>query len=260
MTNERTGDILTSTTNDIGTLTISNPKLRNAMNLAMYKKVPSAVDSLIASGVKVIVVRGAGDDAFGAGSDISEFETLRTPDNAHAYDDAEADAHESIEKSPVPTIAMINGPCRGGGLAIALACDLRYASDTATFAAPPAKLGIAFPHPAVKALAKTIGDAHARYLLLTATTIDAQEASRIGLLHHVTSSSSLTTTVAELTAQICKLAPQSLTAAKVSLAAVKSHTSSTEVQNAIKKCYESDDYQEGITAFLEKRSPDFNGT
>ena len=260
MINEPAGDILTSTTNDIGTLTISNPKLRNAMNLSMYKKVPSAIDSLIASGVKVIVVRGAGDDTFGAGSDISEFETLRTPDNAHAYDDAEADAHESLEKSSVPTIAMINGPCRGGGLAIALACDLRYASDTATFAAPPAKLGIAFPHSAVKALAKTIGDAHARYLLLTATTIDAQEASRIGLLHHVTSSSSLTTTVAELTAQICKLAPRSLTAAKVSLAAVKSHTSSTEVQNAIKKCYESDDYQEGITAFLEKRSPDFNGT
>ena len=107
MTNEASGDILTSTTNGIGTLTISNPKLRNAMNLAMYKKVPSAIDSLIASGATVIVVRGAGDDAFGAGSDISEFETLRTPDNAHAYDDAEADAHESIEKSPVPTVAMI---------------------------------------------------------------------------------------------------------------------------------------------------------
>ena len=154
MTNEHTGDILTSTTNGIGTLTISNPKLRNAMNLAMYKKVPSAIDSLIASGATV--TRGAGDDAFGAGSDISEFETLRTPDNAHAYDDAEADAHESIEKSPVPTVAMINGPCRGGGLAIALACDLRYASDTATFAAPPAKLGIAFPHPAVTSLAKPL--------------------------------------------------------------------------------------------------------
>ena len=260
MTNERTGDILTSTTNDIGTLTISNPKLRNAMNLSMYRKVPSAVDSLIASGVKVIVVRGAGDDAFGAGSDISEFETLRTLDNAHAYDDAEADAHKSIENSSVPTVAMIQGPCRGGGLAIVLACDLRYASEDATFAAPPAKLGIAFPHLAVKSLAETVGDAHARYLLLTATTIGAQEASRIGLLHHVTSNSSLTTTVAELTAQICKLAPQSLTAAKVSLAAVKGNASSTEVQNAIKKCYESNDYQEGITAFLEKRSPDFTGT
>ena len=260
MTNERTGDILTSTTNDIGTLTISNPKLRNAMNLSMYRKVPSAVDSLIASGVKVIVVRGAGDDAFGAGSDNSEFETLRPLDNAHAYDDAEADAHKSIENSSVPTVAMIQGPCRGGGLAIVLACDLRYASEDATFAAPPAKLGIAFPHLAVKSLAETVGDAHARYLLLTATTIDAQEASRIGLLHHVTSNSSLTTTVAELTAQICKLAPQSLTAAKVSLAAVKGNASSTEVQNAIKKCYESNDYQEGITAFLEKRSPDFTGT
>ena len=260
MTNEPAGDILTSTTNDIGTLTISNPKLRNAMNLSMYKKVPSAIDSLIASGVKVIVVRGDGDDAFGAGSDISEFETLRTPDNAHAYDDAEADAHESIEKSSVPTIAMINGPCRGGGLAIALACDLRYASDAATFAAPPAKLGIAFPHPAVEALAKTVGDAHARYLLLTASTVDAQEAQRIGLIHHVTTGASLPTVVNDLTAQISQLAPQSLTAAKISLAAINGHATNTDVQNAIRKCYESSDYQEGITAFVEKRNADFDGT
>jgi len=260
MTNEAIGDILTSTTNDIGTLTISNPKLRNAMNLSMYKKVPSAIDSLIASGAKVIVVRGAGDDAFGAGSDISEFEKLRTPHNAHAYDDAEADAHESIEKSSVPTVAMINGPCRGGGLAIALACDLCYASDTATFAAPPAKLGIAFPHPAVESLVKTIGNAHARHLLLTASTINAQEAHRIGLIHHVTTSSALPTAIDNLTTQISKLAPQSLKAAKVSLAAINGHATNTDVQNAIRKCYESNDYQEGITAFVEKRSPDFNGT
>ena len=260
MTNEATGDILTSITNGIGTLTISNPRLRNAMNLAMYKKVPSAIDSLTVSGATVIVIRGAGDDAFGAGSDISEFETLRTPDNAHAYDDAEADAHESIEKSSVPTVAMINGPCRGGGLAIALACDLRYASDTATFAAPSAKLGIAFPHPAVASLVKTVGDAHARSLLLTSSTINAQEAHRIGLIHHVTSSSALPTAIDDLTAQISHLAPQSLTAAKVSLAAIVGHATTTDVQNAVRKCYESSDYQEGITAFIEKRSPDFNGT
>jgi len=259
MTNEAIGDILTSTTTGIGTLTISNPKLRNAMNLSMYKKVPPAIDTLIASGAKVIVVRGAGDDAFGAGSDISEFEKLRTPHNAHAYDDAEADAHESIEKSSVPTVAMINGPCRGGGLAIALACDLRYASDTATFAAPPAKLGIAFPHPAVASLARTVGDAHARHLLLTASTINADEAQRIGLIHHVTTSSALPTAIDDLTAQISQLAPQSLTAAKVSLAAINGHATNTDVQNAIRKCYESNDYQEGITAFIKKRSPNFKG-
>ena len=155
---------------------------------------------------------------------------------------------------------MINGPCRGGGLAIALACDLRYASDTATFAAPPAKLGIAFPHPAVTSLAKTVGDAHARHLLLTASTINAQEAHRIGLIHHVTTSSALPTAIDDLTAQISQLAPQSLTAAKVSLAAINGHATNTDVQNAIRKCYESNDYQEGITAFIEKRSPDFNGT
>jgi len=254
------GEILTTVSGEIGWLTIANPLNRNAMNLTMYQQIPAAIAKLVNAGIRVMIVHGDGDEAFGAGSDISEFAELRTGENAGTYDKAEADAHEALENTPVPTIAMIKGACRGGGLAIALACDLRYASDDATFAAPPAKLGIAFPHPAVKSLVHAIGDANARHLLLTATTIDANEAYRIGLIHQVTSTSSLIDTIDALTAQICKLAPNSLTAGKTSLANLKGHTTQQQVQDAITACYESRDYQEGITAFMEKRAPDFDGT
>ena len=253
------GEILTTISGQIGWLTIANPLNRNAMNLAMYQQIPSAIDELVNAKIRVVIVQGHGDEAFGAGSDISEFETLRTPDNAGTYDDAEADAHEALEHAPVPTIAMVKGPCRGGGLAIALACDLRYASEEATFAAPPAKLGIAFPHPAVESLVNAIGDTHARRLLLTATTIDAQEAYRIGLIHRVMDASILETEVGSIATGICKLAPNSLTAAKTSLANLKGQATQQQVQDAIAACYESQDYQEGIKAFMNKRAPNFDG-
>ena len=155
---------------------------------------------------------------------------------------------------------MINGPCRGGGLAIALACDLRYASDTATFAAPPAKLGIAFPHPAVTSLAKTVGDAHARHLLLTASTINAKEAHRIGLIHHVTTNSALPTAIDDLTAQISQLAPQSLTAAKVSLATINGARNKHRRTKRNTKMLKATITLKESPPSSKERSPDFNGT
>tara|TARA_Y100000817_G_scaffold299180_1_gene277028 strand:- start:60 stop:752 length:693 start_codon:yes stop_codon:yes gene_type:complete len=230
------------------------------MNLAMYQQIPSAIAKLVNEKIRVVIVQGHGEEAFGAGSDISEFAQLRTLENAGTYDKAEADAHEALENTPVPTIAMVKGPCRGGGLAIALACDLRYASEDATFAAPPAKLGIAFPHPAVESLVNAIGDAHARHLLLTATTVDAQEAYRIGLIHRVIDASILETEVVSIAAGICELAPNSLSAAKTSLANLKGHATQQQVQDAIAACYQSQDYQEGIKAFMNKSAPNFDGT
>ena len=230
------GEILTTVSGEIGWLPIANPLNRNAMNLAMYHHIPSAIAELVNEKIRVVIVQGHGEEAFGAGSDISEFAQLRTLENAGTYDKAEADAHEALENTPVPTIAMVKGPCRGGGLAIALACDLRYASDGATFAAPPAKLGIAFPHPAVESLVNAIGDAHARHLLLTATTVDAQEAYRIGLIHRVMDASILATEVVSIAAGICELAPNSLSAAKTSLANFKGHAPQQQVQDAIAAC------------------------
>ena len=143
---------------------------------------------------------------------------------------------------------MIHGACRGGGLAIALACDLRFASEEASFAVPPAKLGIAFPHAALESLTEIIGPAHAKHLVLTATTINSSEAYRIGLIHGISEKSQLKEVVHSLATQICKLAH------------LVGKASGDEVKAATDNCYESNDYLEGITAFMEKRSPNFDGT
>jgi len=260
MSDPEKGTLTAKVEGHVGWLTIKNPRNRNAMNLSMYVQVPEVVNELVRANVRVIVVRGYGKEAFGAGSDISEFSELRTDENAKAYDAAEAQAHTALESAPVPTIAMVHGACRGGGLAIALACDLRFASEDASFAAPPAKLGIAFPHLASISLAHTVGDAHARYLLLTASTIDSNEAFRIGLIHGISKKSDLEGIVKSITSKICNLAPLSLTAAKISLANLKGQATADQVKVALDGCYASNDYQEGIAAFLAKRAPNFGGT
>ena len=253
------GYIHTDQTGHIGWLTIANPGNRNAMNFSMYQMIPAAIEELTDADVRVIVMQGQGEEAFGAGSDISEFLNLRHKENASAYDKAELDAHKAIENAPIPTIAMIHGACRGGGLAIALACDLRFASEEASFAVPPAKLGIAFPHAALESLTEIIGPAHAKHLVLTATTINSSEAYRIGLIHGISEKSQLKEVVHSLATQICKLAPKTLLAAKISLAHLVGKASGDEVKAATDNCYESNDYLEGITAFMEKRSPNFDG-
>ena len=260
MTEINVGTIETSTSGDIGYLTITNPENRNAMNLSMYTQFPEAITKLLNANIRAIIVRGYGEEAFGAGSDISEFNELRSSGNAHIYDDAEIKAHRALEDVPVPTLAMIHGACRGGGLAIALACDLRFASDDASFAAPPAKLGIAFPNSAVKSLTLTVGDSYARHLLLTASTIDPKEAYRIGLIHGINKKLELEEIVSSIAFEISKLAPRSLAAAKISLANLKGQATAEQVQEAIDSCYRSNDYQEGISAFLSKRKPNFGGT
>ncbi|MBG01076.1 MAG: enoyl-CoA hydratase [Acidimicrobiaceae bacterium] len=260
MTKTKEGTIEISTDGEIGYLTIKNPENRNAMNLSMYKQFPDSVTKLLNANIRVIIVRGYGEEAFGAGSDISEFNELRSSGNAHIYDHAEVKAHTALTDVPVPTLAMIHGACRGGGLAIALACDLRFASDDASFAAPPAKLGIAFPDSAVELLTVTVGDSHARHLLLTASTINSNEAYRIGLIHRINKKLELGEVVNSTASQISKLAPLSLAAAKTSLAQLKGQATAEQVQKAIDNCYRSNDYQEGISAFIAKRKPNFDGT
>ena len=260
MTENPNGYIHTDQTGRIGWLTIANPENRNAMNFSMYQMMPAAIKELTDADVRVIVVQGQGEEAFGAGSDISEFLNLRRKENASAYDKAELAAHRAIENASIPTIAMIHGACRGGGLAIALACDLRFASKEASFAVPPAKLGIAFPHAALESLTEIVGPAHAKNLVLTATTINSSEAYRIGLIHGVCRKSQLKETVHSLASQISKLAPKTLLAAKTSLAYLVGKATADEVKAATDDCYESNDYLEGIAAFMEKRSPKFDGT
>ena len=254
----------------IGTLTIDNPGRRNAMNSAMYLAVPDAMAALADEpDLRCIVIRGAGNESFSAGSDISEFPNRRMgrasdgSSKAEGYDNAEHRAWAAIATARVPVIAAIHGPCRGGGIAIAIHADIRIASAGATFAVPPASLGLAYPIEATERLVSLVGPATAKSLLFTAQVIDAETALRIGLVQEVLPEAELDAHVERLTHRIARLAPLSIKAAKVQVDAISAAAGAgVDLANAkthIRACYDSDDFKEGVAAFMQKRRPRFRG-
>jgi enoyl-CoA hydratase len=247
---------------EVGMLVLDHPERRNATSLAMYEAIPAAVRTLRDAGVRAVVLRGEGDVAFGAGSDIGEFRDKRTGAAAAAYGAVEAAACQAIVDLAVPVIAAIHGPCIGGGLGIALCADLRYAADDAVFGVPPARLGLGYSVDAAARLRHAVGAARARELLLTARRVKAEEAARIGLVHAVHAKADLDERVAALAAEIATLAPGTLAAAKATLAALDEPGDESllhEANRRIAACFSSQDYAEGISAFHEKRTPRFTG-
>lgn len=256
------GKIRTVTRGDLGELIVDNPRRHNAMAMAMYEAVPAAVTELVEAGVRVIVVTGAGSEAFSAGSDISEFTTRRRPDNWRTYAEAEHRAHVALRDAPVPTVAKVRGHCRGGGLALALCADLRVAATDATFAVPPGRLGVGYPPDGLAALASVVGVSTAKELVFTARTVDAAEAAELGLVNRVVDRDRLDDVVGELAATVAAMAPLTLRAAKLALTDLTlpaSDRSADAVEAAWEACYRSDDYAEGVRAFAEKRRPRFRG-
>ncbi|MDW3217298.1 MAG: enoyl-CoA hydratase-related protein [Acidimicrobiales bacterium] len=244
----------------VGTLIIDNPTRRNAMSADMYAAVPGATRELLADpDVRVIVLRGAGQEAFGAGSDISEFPTRRLGEQAQSYDDAEHAAWEALAAIPVPVIAAIHGPCMGGGIAMALHCDIRIAADDATFAVPPARLGLAYPRDALHRLVELIGPAQAKLLLYTAKVFDAAHAEAIGLLQEVVTKADLEDHVSALAAKIARLAPLTHRATKLSVDSFGRGHLDDVASEARRACYDSEDFREGVQAFLDKRHATFHG-
>jgi len=239
---------------------IDNPERRNAMNSAMYHEVPPAVEQIMGNKViRCVIVRGAGSMAFGAGSDINEFPSRRTGDEAGRFDSAEHRAWRAIAAMPMPVIASIHGACIGGGLAIALHTDLRIASDDAVFAAPPARLGLAYPPPAVKRLVQLIGPSTAKLLLFSARSVTAEEALRIGLVDEIVDKDQLDSHTQRLAGQIADLSPLSIRAAKLAVDSIGAPHLRDRTKAAVSLCYGSSDFREGVTAFLDKRRPSFQG-
>lgn len=251
--------IRTERSGAVGTLIIDNPTRRNAMTAAMYREVRAAVETLLHDDPRVVILRGAGDEAFGAGSDISEFPTRRMGDDAASYDRTEHDAWEALAAIPVPVIAAIHGPCMGGGIAMALHSDVRIAADDATFSVPPARLGLAYPPDALARLVDLVGPAAAKLLLYSARVIDAHEALAIGLVQEVVPKEELDAHVEKLAERITRLAPLSHRATKLSVDALADHALRDEADAARRRCYASDDFREGVQAFLDKRHAAFEG-
>jgi enoyl-CoA hydratase/carnithine racemase len=240
----------------VATLTIDRPSRRNAMSYAMWSALPGLMAEVSSSGARVLVVRGT--DHFSAGADISEFATLRKgPSGARRYGDAVHAGERAIAGLPVPTIAAISGFCIGGGCEIALACDMRIAAADARFGITPAKLGIVYNVTSTRQLVAAVGPAWAKQILFGADLVDAATALRIGLVNEV--ADALDHRVAELAGTIASRAQISVRGAKQIIDRILAGKpdDDDEVEALYEKAVLSDDYAEGVAAFLAKRSPNF---
>jgi enoyl-CoA hydratase/carnithine racemase len=246
-----------------GWLVIANEKRRNAMTLEMWRALPAAVAELEANAkVRVIILRGSGSETFCAGADISEFEeTRRDAQAARAYEDINVAAFEALKACRKPVIAMIRGHCLGGGFGLAASCDMRLASKGSSFGIPAARLGIAYPPAALMDVAALIGPSRTRELIFTARPVTAEAALQWGFLNQLLEDCGLEDAARALAAQIAQNAPLTHAAAKAALTIPASQPAPdlTKAEAAAIACFDSADFAEGRTAFLEKRTPDFKG-
>ncbi len=246
-------------------LMINRPASRNAVNAEVWGRLAVEAKAFAQDEeVRVIIIGGAGDKAFISGADVAEFPALRKNAELTAeYDRLANTALQALMDAPQPVVAMIHGVCFGGGVLLALACDLRFASEDAKFAIPAGKLGLAYPFEmGVKRLVKIVGPAHAADILFSGRTFDAKEALAIGMLNRVLPGAELENFTREYALKMAESAPLSLAAHKIEIRQAIFHESEKDLaraEEAVRCCLNSRDYQEGIAAFLEKRKPRFTG-
>lgn len=243
---------------------VNRPQARNALTAAVWDGLAAAAERLAADrAVRVVILRGAGEQAFISGADISEFGALRADAAATAaYDARSARAWRGLQALPQPVIAMIHGFCFGGGVAVALACDLRMASEAARFAVPAARLGLSYPFESLERLVRVVGPTHAADILLSARPLSAAEAHHIGLVNRVVAADALEETTRAYALAMADGAPLTLAAHKRAIQEVLRPAAARDldaVRELARRCFDSADYQEGVAAFLEKRPARFQG-
>ena len=260
----RTERMIASKQGAIGWIVFNNPARRNAVSLEMWEALGEIVDDYARDpAIRVIVARGAGGKAFVSGADISEFEQKRaTPEDTEAYRQISERATSALQYVGKPTIAMIEGFCVGGGVSVALSCDLRIAGASARFAVPAAKLGLGYELPGVRKLMQVVGPAFTKEIFYTGRQFDAQEALGMGLINRAVPDAELESYVATYAETIAANAPLTVASIKTIVhEALKDESERSEAlcDEVVDRCFNSEDYVEGRRAFMEKRKPAFRG-
>lgn len=248
----------------IATVVFNRPLMRNAISLAMWQEIARVTEALGKEpGVRALVYRGAGTEAFASGADISEFKEVRKDiQTAQAYSKETDAAYQAIRRCPKPTAAMIFGFCMGGGVGIAMSCDLRFAAEGAKFGIPAARLGIIYGLESIRQLVELVGPACAKDILFSARTFDAQEALAIGFVNRLLPAAELEVYTYDYLKKVAANAPLSVRGAKVIVEALVEDGGASQrrrIRRLVLQAYESQDYKEGTRAFLEKRPPRFEG-
>jgi enoyl-CoA hydratase len=253
--------ILYESQDGIGRVTFNRPEARNAFTLDMYERLYEIVqEAQTNKSIRVLVFTGAGEKAFAAGTDISEFKSFATAQDAHDYEGRMERVLGTLERSDVPTIAAINGVCTGGGAAIAVCCDLRIGSANAKFGLPIARtLGNCLSMANYVRLVSLLGPARVKDIVFTARLIEAEEARSAGLLSEILADhASLQKRAMELARTVASHAPLTLRVTKQALRAIQQQMTPPSDPDMILTCYMSKDFKEGMDAFLSKRTPNWN--
>jgi len=246
----------------VGWLIFNNPERRNAVSVDMWEAIPRVLADYEADPeVRLIVLSGAGDKAFVSGADISQFEKERSSaDAVQRYEELAEGAAAKLQGCDKPLIAMIRGYCLGGGMNIAVLCDIRIASDDARFGIPAAKMGLGYRASSMKNLVEVVGAAYAREIMITARQFTAAEAREMGLVNRLTSKEDLEKVTREYCDMISGNAPLTMRTAKRIIRELgKVDYDAAQCRAWAKECFESADYKEGRKAFMEKRKPVFTG-
>jgi enoyl-CoA hydratase len=260
-----TDKLLAHVADSVGWVTFNQPERHNAMSLEMWQALGDVMEAFDRDErVRAVVLQGAGGKAFVSGADISEFESQRANSEQRVqYGKVSGRGYGALARCTKPVIAQIRGYCLGGGLVIALAADLRFASTGSKLGVPAAKLGVGYDYAGVAALARLVGPARSADILYSARHIPADEALRYGLVDFVVDDAGLEASVREYVANIARNAPLTIRAVKASLQAYARYTQRgdlEEIERLVTQCFDSEDYREGRKAFMEKRRPEFRGS
>lgn len=256
-------DLLYEIEDGIGRITFNRPQARNALTFSMYERAAEICEEANRDrSIKVLILTGAGDKAFASGTDISQFRAFREPQDGIEYEQRIERVLGVIESCRVPTIAAIAGACTGGGAAIASCCDLRIGTASTRFGFPIARtLGNCLAMSNLARLSAIIGPSRTKEIIFTARLVEAEECRQAGLLHEVVADvEALRKRTDEMARLLAGHAPLTLQATKEGLRRLQPQISREDGEDLVLMCYMSNDFREGMEAFLDKRPPKWTGT